>query len=339
MINLFVDASLLAFPPKEMESTSEFNNIKDFLDCICNLDKLIKENPDITVSIKKNIEDFLLQKKAYFIFDEDDVQRDRINRINRLSLTREPRDVKRIYTDIFKRSLRYNCVNWQQNSNFEQELKNIIAHISSLISHYNINNQRLVVNNDIQISADDNIQVCKINESNKEFNYEIQFKSFEEAFNEINNNYKDTICFGDEIYTDEESLWRKNKKKTFSNYDIPDRLFYYLDNLSDVARYLQRLPTELSEDEINDIVNSFGCNSVAYGKKYKNCRRRCWYDGTQKSVFSLHLRPKTGNDKNTMRIYYKWKNEVKKFQIGMINIHAFNDHDECIYRDKCKVDW
>jgi hypothetical protein len=335
MINFFVEASVLAFPPKAEEQFLEHENIKEFLGAIRDLDMLIDANPGASISIRSGLEDLL--SKNYMFFDlNNETQKNRMN--CQVNLKISPREVERIYPTLFcrTRTIRYNCINTKNTSTFEQELETIIVHISCLMNRYGVKNQRLVVSKLPQNRMDNNIQISKMNTLlKKNFNYINRFDTFESAINDIKKQYADTICFGDDVYTDKESILAKSKDKEISSPNMPDRLFYYLDNISNVAQYLQSLPNELSDNDINDIVNLFGCNSAPENKKYTNCCHRRWHDGTQKSIFILHLRPKTGNeDKNTMRIYYKWRHDIKKIIIGMICVHpplCDNCHDfhEC----------
>lgn len=340
MTNLFVEASCLAFPPKAEESFLEHENIREFLCGIRDLDTLINRNPDITVSIRRGIEDFLKKENVFYNMEEVKAQKDRI--ISQRNLRIPPREVERIYPALFnpRKTIRYNSINTHNNPTFKQELENVITHISCLMNRYGVKNQRLVVNKVPQSEIGNTIQVSKINTlMHKKFDYTRRFDTFESAFNEIKNNYADTICFGDDIYTDKDSLFLKNKDEEFNSQDIPDRLFYYLDNLSKAAQYLRNLPNELPEEDIDGLVNSFGCNSAPDTLKSKNCSYRYWHDGTEKRVFNLHLRPKTGQDKDTMRIYYKWRNDIKKIVIGMICKHPPNCYPKtCSEFDKCDTD-
>lgn len=332
--NLFVDASLLAFPPKAEESLLEYENIRQFLRAIRDLDCLIYNHPGISVSIRREIEHFLEKEKVFFNMDVT-AQKNRIT--NQRNLKISPREIARIYPLLFcrTRTIRYPCAKVPDNSTFARELENLMAHISCMIQKYGINNQRLVVRA-LPQNKPVGIQVCKTSALQKEERcYKRRFDTFESVFNEIKNSYSNTICFGDDLYTHEKSLLVIYKNVGIGS-DIPDRLFHYLETLSSVVRYLRNLPNALREHDINEVVNSFGCNSAPEGKKYKNCHHRCWHDGTGKSVFNLHLRPKTGySDTDTMRIYYKWRQDNKKICIGMVCVHPVNCGD-CHDAHACK---
>lgn len=344
MINLFIGTDCLAFPPQAEEPILEHNNIEDFLCGIRDLDMLINSNPNIVVSIRREIEDFLEKEKSFFDMNND--QKDRILRQRRLKI--DFRSVERIYPTLFRdtRTIRYTSINAQNNSTCGKEPETIAAYISCLKDRYNINNQRLVVNTIPQNRQDDTVRMCKPSKLEKECNYTKRFDTFKAAFEKIKNDYSGTICFGDDIYTNKESLLLRNSGGEFNSPDIPDRLFYYLDNLSAVARYLQSLPDEVSEKNIVDIVTAFGCNSAPEKKcKDNNCRHRNWHNGNEKSVFHLHLRPRTGSktrngpdDRNTMRIYFAWRKDIKKFAVGMICTHPPLCYpDGCDSFDECNT--
>jgi hypothetical protein len=160
MTNLFVDAGCLAFPPETEKPLLEHENIREFLCGIRDPDMLIDRNPDIAVSIRREMEDFLEKENRYF---DGETQKPRMKR--QVNLKIDPRDVERIYPTLF--------------------------------------------------------------------------------------------CGTRTI------------------------LFHCLETLAYAVQYLQNLPDELDEYEINGIVNHFGCNSATESNKYRECRYRRWHDGKE----------------------------------------------------------
>jgi hypothetical protein len=83
----------LNMPSFTSVSPTQFYNIKEFFDSICDLEILINKNSAIIISIKDDVEVSLIKKDMFF----DDSKRDRINKINCHNLTIPLREIKRIY--------------------------------------------------------------------------------------------------------------------------------------------------------------------------------------------------------------------------------------------------
>ncbi|MFP3088986.1 hypothetical protein LQZ21_01520 [Treponema sp. TIM-1] len=373
MTNIFIDASVLAFPQAAPEEKDEFNNLEIFFRNIRRL-KDLASNPMITITIKKDLKDWLKDNDYYLDYDKN---RERINNFtgSRKNFTIPPREIAKIYGFFFEKYQAL-CVDIQKvedakdrllskeeytvyltniSERLIEEHENLVRYVAMLNKVYNKKEDRLVlvgtsktnlseVNEKIAKVLPVSVNIRGVKKASNDYEYHKKYKTPVEAYLAAKENLSQdkNIVFGQDIDKSTDSIITKMDYNSDDEI-AADRLYAYLKSLSEVAEFCRINNIGIKDDnEFNNIVKSFGLDSVNDGSTYNDCPRRKWHCNDSCAQFTLHLRPTTEPEYSfsficakTVRVYYKL-NDARQIIVGMICRHPpthgkGGDHD----KNKC----
>ncbi|GHV83209.1 hypothetical protein AGMMS50212_05490 [Spirochaetia bacterium] len=347
--NLFVDASVLAFPRESENQQEDCENIKKFLRNMHKLSLLWENIPNITISIQEGIVTSL-SKRGYFFDPDNNEQRIRLNVVYRkypdFDIDRQ-NIAKFLLEKLFNE---YNSIHFDNRYNKQDINKNALQNFvesasvcnekyfldehKKLISYIHLFNKRYKVNDYcfIAISGrgqdyqEDSVNITRIRKIYDRYKQpEPNFKTLKEAYENAKKETTGYLHFSEDIEKEDNKDISIIMKDNFNFYQIPNKIYHYLTTL---ASFVKNATEDIDENAVNELVKRFGCNSSSEsGNNYQNCPHRRWYDGKDNSQFILHLKPTTApyNNKLTTRIYYKYdKQEKPRIVVGMILEHPQN---------------
>jgi hypothetical protein len=370
MINIFIDPTILAFPPREKDEEKDSANIREFYEDICLIYEYI-ENPNKRPDIAFFKEDKLKQRLTGFEYcsgseDDFDDQKGRIKNAYayKKGSRRDPRDVERRLFKIFnsfygygdeKRNIKViefkmkdieemdkkdkseNTVNshYLQLSFFRDEHEKLSRYASEIHKKYDLKEWKICARDDYFSGMEkESIGVKQFKDYYK--NPVKHFDSLESAFVKAKDEFSSELIFSEDILTHPDSI--------FSNlvYDkdfVPDRLFYYLEALASAVKHINTMNDMPSIEVLNDIVKVFGCDLTPDLYRYREhkCYYRHWKINGKLNQLGLYLRPltnvETGENRLTMRVYYKWNRDQKKMAVMILEKPP--NCEECDKELKC----
>jgi hypothetical protein len=376
MTNVFIDPTILAFPPevsdikKDVDNLRKFyEDISDFFDCVKNQNKM----PRIAFFKEEQL-DRKLSGQGYDYHPDspydDGNQKRRIKRMRHYDI-HEPHDIKKRIQNFYRlfygygpnkhgmKIIEFEMENHGESNKgkesenkagshylslpfFQNEHKKLFNYASEIGKKYSLPDWKIC-------SRDNNYpgmekKFISVEQLKKEYeSYTRRFDTLKSAFDEAKNKFKVELNFGEEILSPDPShpasIFHDD---TYDQDFVPDRLFYYLETLGALVKYIN---TEkgmcLNDRKLNELVKNFGCDSAPDSRRFKEhrCSYRIWKINGELEQFSLHLRPLTKAEvdiKNelTMRIYYKWKKAKGQITIGMICKHP-PECEKCLKSLKC----
>ncbi|GHV27548.1 hypothetical protein AGMMS4952_09410 [Spirochaetia bacterium] len=359
--NVFVDTSVLVFPPQSKNLQEEYINIEMFFNNLNNIFLIRRKIWNITIFIRNDIATDL--KKYGYMYTLDPNQKQRIANIHKYNPGFEYNQdelldfyQKLISSSSGKGIIRFNNDRSKdddvssdiklyhenaevcRNKIVEDEYRKLIAYVKYLNIKYNNADSCYVaicgekfgyIENNIKIATTKTLY-------DKKNRLNPKFDSIKCAYKKAKEETAKDLIFGTDIEKSTSTSIVNNY--LYNKPPIPNQIYHYLTTLAEVAKKTT-INENIDEKTINKVVQIFGCNSSSEDKNnpYEDCRYRKWHDGKTVSQFQLHLKPTTSppNIPGTTRIYYKYDNEQKKMVVGMILEHPPNcgkcpDEDRCL---------
>jgi hypothetical protein len=332
MINIFIDSTILAFPPKEEDEEKDKANIKKFCENIFDLYEFTENpnrRPNIAFFKEKGFDDrptflkFVYPSKSNADFED---QKKRIERVGNIDhLHKDPKEIRRHLLKIFdwfdtpydlgkrsgsrrsiRRAIEFKLEDIEKIDESDKSECTVKLHYLRwpfFVNEYNklfgyasgIQDKYDLKEWQIYARGNNHPGMISAKQFDKRYeNHDKHFDTLKSALNEAKNKFSLELIFSEEILNPKDP----HPASIFDDpiYDtdfVPDRLFY-LEALDAAVKYIKmRGITSIKDKDLKEIIKKFGCDSVLDSMDYRECCYRRWQVNDESNQFSLHLRPLT----------------------------------------------
>jgi hypothetical protein len=315
MINIFIDSTILAFPPREEDEEKDKTNIEKFCENIFDIYEFTENpnrRPNIAFFKEKGFDDrptfrkFVYPSKSNADFEDQKKRIGRVGKIDHLHI--DPKEIRRHLLKIFdwfdtpyglekrngsrrgiRRAIEFKREDIEEigeNDKSECTVKLHYLRWPFFVNEYNklfgyasrIQDKYDLKEWQIYARGNNHPGMISAKQFDKRYeNHDKHFDTLKSALNKAKNEFSSEFIFSEEILNPKGSHPASIFDDPIYDMDfVPDRLFYYLEALDAAVKYIKMKDiTSIKDKDLKEIIKIFGCDSVLDSMDYEG--KNCYY--------------------------------------------------------------